>query len=405
MQTPWDNRYAQRTQRMKGSAIRELLKVSEEMDIISFAGGFPAPESFPVDEFKTACDNVLTELGPQSLQYHSTEGYRPLRDLIARYMGRYKIEIATDNILITAGSQQALDLIGKCFINRGDRILVENPTYLGALQAWSPYGAEYIMVNMDEDGMKTDELENAFRSGPKFIYTVPNFQNPTGVTMSLERRQQLVKLASVYGIPIVEDDPYGQIRYEGDSLPSLVVLDSQINPNSGSYNGNVLYLSTFSKVLAPGIRVGSVIAPPEVIQKLVIAKQSTDLQVSTFNQMVAYEISHGGFIDKHIIKIRKINLERRDVMLEALAKEMPSGVKWTHPQGGLFLWVTLPNGIKSKDVFTKALVAKVAFVSGESFFPYGGGENTMRLNFSNARPEMIREGIKRLGKVLRSLIK
>ncbi|MGD0709239.1 MAG: PLP-dependent aminotransferase family protein [Anaerolineaceae bacterium] len=405
MQTPWDHRYAMRTQRMKSSAIRELLKLTEQADVISFAGGLPAPDAFPVEEFKQACIKVLDEHGPESLQYGSTDGYRPLREMIARHSARYHITITPENILITSGSQQALDLIGKIFINRGDRILLESPTYIGALQAWNAYGAEYVPVPSDENGMVTDELESALRSGPKFIYVLPNFQNPTGATIPLERRQKLVDLADKYGVPIIEDDPYGQLRYEGEHLPAVEVLDNQIRAQNGFYSGNVIYLSTFSKTLAPGIRLAWVVAPPEVITKLIQAKQGADLHTSTFNQMVAYEVSRHGFLDKHVVAIRKLYRERRDAMFDALEEHMPGGVKWTHPLGGLFLWATLPKGIDTNDLLKDAVKEKVAFVPGESFHPCGGGENTIRLNFSYCTPEIINEGIGRLGTVIKKKLK
>ena len=250
LKTPWEWRFAQRTQRMGSSAIRELLKYTEKPDIISFAGGLPAPDVFPLEEFSAACERVLREQGAKALQYSTTEGYVPLREMIARHTARYGIDINPENVLITSGSQQALDLLGKILINPGDRVLVESPTYLGALQAWNAYGAEYVTVPMDKDGMVTDALEEALRSGPKFIYVLPNFQNPSGVTLSLERRHMLVELADQYGVPIVEDDPYGQLRYEGDHLSSVVVLDSMYREDRHSgYRGNVIYLSTFSKIL------------------------------------------------------------------------------------------------------------------------------------------------------------
>jgi len=401
MQTPWDNRYAQRTQRMGSSAIRELLKLTEQPDIISFGGGMPAPEVFPTEEFSAACERVLREHGGQALQYGATEGYLPLRELIARHAARFGIDVSPDNILITSGSQQALDLLGKILINPGDRILVESPTYLGALQAWNAYGAEYVTVPMDENGMVTDALEEALRSGPKFIYVLPNFQNPTGVTLSLERRQKLIELADQYGVPIIEDDPYGQLRYEGEHLPSVVVLDGQYRDNcSVCYRGNVIYLSTFSKILAPGLRLAWVVAPPEVIRKLVQAKQGADLHTATFNQLVAFEVSRGGFLDRHVELIRRVYTERRDVMLGAMDAYFPPGVDWTHPEGGLFLWGTLPEFLNSAEVLKDAIEQKVAFVPGASFYPCGGGQNTMRINFSNATPEKIREGMSRLGRVL-----
>ncbi len=405
METPWDHRYAQRTQRMTSSAIRELLKLTENPEVISFAGGLPAPDVFPVDEFTAACQAVLKQWGAEALQYGATEGYRPLREMIARHTCRYGISVTADNILITSGSQQALDLIGKVFINPGDRILVEDPTYLGALQAWNAYGAEYVTVPMDEDGMITDELEEALRSGVKFIYVLPNFQNPTGATLSLERRDQLVEVADHYGVPIIEDDPYGQLRYEGENLPSIVTLDNEYRRNGTSeYKGNVIYLSTFSKTLAPGLRVAWVIAPVQVLRKLVQAKQGADLHTATFNQIVAYEVARGGFLDRHIWLIRRVYGERRNLMLDAMEELFPPGVTWTKPKGGLFLWGVLPKGMDTAEVFKVAVKRNVAFVPGTSFYALGGGENTMRLNFSYSNPEQIQKGIERLADVLKETI-
>jgi len=404
MQTPWEHRFAQRTQRMKSSAIRELLKLTEQSDVISFAGGLPATDVFPVDEIREACSRVLQDGGAYSLQYGSTEGYAPLREMIARHTARYGIQISPQNIVITSGSQQALDLIGKIFINRGDRIVVEAPTYLGALQAWNAYGAEYVPVPSDDNGMITDELEKALRTGPKFIYALPNFQNPTGSTLPMERRLKLVELADRYGVPIIEDDPYGQLRFEGDHLPSLVVIDNKIHTNNGSYTGNVIYLSTFSKILAPGLRLAWVIAPEEVIHKIILAKQGTDLNSATFNQVLAHEVGQHGFIDRHVKYICEVYKERRDVMLDSLAELMPEGVHWTHPQGGLFLWATLPERMNTTALFREAVEEKVAYVPGVSFYPCGDVNNTMRLNFSYSCPELITEGIHRLSRVIRKHI-
>ena len=406
MQTPWEYRYAHRIQKMGSSVIRELLKLTEQPDIISFAGGLPAPDIFPVEEFRAACNHVLDHFGPQALQYSTTEGYTPLREMIARHTSRYAVEVTADNILITSGSQQALDFIGRLFLNRGDYIVVESPTYLGALQAWNAYGAQYIPVRADEDGMVVDELEAALRIGPKFIYILPNFQNPSGSTLSLERRQKLVELADRYGVPIVEDDPYGQLRYEGEHIPSIVALDSEYRgPNGGHYSGNVIYLSTFSKLLAPGLRLAWVIAPPEVIRKLVMTKQAADLHTSSFNQYVAYEVAKGGFLDEHVKKIRSVYKERRDVMFEMMEEMFPAGVTWSHPQGGMFLWGILPKGMDATEVLKCAVEKKVAFVPGGAFHPRGGGENTMRINFSYSSPDVIREGVLRLGTTLKELIK
>ena len=402
MQTPWDHRYAERTKRMKSSAIRELLKLTEQPDVISFAGGLPSPDVFPVKEIEAACVKVLREQGAQALQYGSTEGYLPLREMITRHTIRYNLPVTSDNILITSGSQQALDLLGKILLNHGDRVVVESPTYMGALQAWNAYGAEYVSVRCDENGMITDELEEALRTGPKFIYILPNFQNPTGSTLATERRMKLVELADKYGVPIIEDDPYGQLRFEGEHLPSVVKLDGILHGDGDAcYRGNVIYLSTFSKILSPGLRLAWVIAPPEVIRKLALAKQGADLHTATFNQVVAYEVGHGGFIDQHVKTICSVYKERRDVMLDALDEFMPEGVNWSHPKGGLFLWATLPEKISTETMFQKAVDQKVAYVPGGSFHPNGCGDNTMRLNFSYACPERIIEGISRLGMVIR----
>lgn len=405
MHTPWEYRYAFRTQQMSSSVIRELLKLTEQPEIISFAGGLPAPEVFPLERFRQASNTVLENFGPQSLQYSTTEGHRPLREMIARHISRFSSEVSADNVLITSGSQQALDFVGRLFVNRGDFIVVESPTYVGALQAWNAYGAQYIPVRTDEHGMIVDELEAALRVGPKFIYVLPNFQNPSGSTLSLERRMQLIRIADKYGVPIIEDDPYGQLRYEGEHIPSIVALDSEYRgPNGGHYSGNVIYLSTFSKLLAPGLRLGWVIAPSEVIQKLVLSKQAADLHTSSFNQYIAFEAAKGGFLDEHVKVIRATYKERRDVMIEMMEEMFPAGVTWRKPKGGMFLWSILPEGMDSAEVLKRAVEKKVAFVPGEAFHPTGGGRNTMRLNFSYSSPETIREGITRLGVTLKELI-
>jgi len=399
--TAWKSRYALRTKELKSSTIRELLKITQKPEIISFAGGLPAPDVFPLDRFQEACRRVLELNGHQALQYGATEGYEPLREMIARHIARYGIKAKADNVLITCGSQQALDLIGKLFINAGDRVLVEAPTYLGALQAFDVYGAEYVSVHTDHDGLRTDLLEERLRSGPKFMYVLPNFQNPGGTTLSEGRRHQLVLLADKYGIPIIEDDPYGQLRYEGEHLPPLVVIDREnLRRDEGYSIGNVIYLSTFSKTLAPGLRLGWIVAPPDVIAKLVQLKQGADLHTSTFTQVVAYEVAKDNFLDEHVKLIRKVYRERRDVMLESLKKYFPPEVTWTHPQGGLFLWVTLPEGMDCNKLFQTALNENVAFVPGDCFYARNGFDNEgcrhMRLNFSYGQPEQIREGIRRL---------
>lgn len=405
MQTPWEYRYAHRQQKMGSSVIRELLKYAEEPGIITFAGGLPAPEVFPLKEFQQACNTVIEKHGAQALQYSTTEGYVPLREMIALHSSHYMPEVTAENILITSGSQQALDFIGRLFINRGDYIVVERPTYLGALQAWNAYGAQYIPVRTDEEGMVVDELEAALRIGPKFIYVLPNFQNPSGVTLSLERRKKLIEIADKYGVPIIEDDPYGQLRFEGENIPSLVCLDGEYRgKNGGTYSGNVIYLSTFSKLLAPGLRLAWMIAPQQVIRRLVMTKQAADLHTASFNQYVAYEVGKDGFLSEHVKYIREVYRERRDVMLEMMAEMFPSEVTWTRPQGGMFLWGIMPENLDAADVLKVALERKVAFVPGEAFHATGGGKNTMRINFSYSAPDIIREGITRLGLTLKEFV-
>lgn len=404
MTTLWRHRYAHRTSQMKSSAIRELLKLTAQPGVISFAGGLPAPELFPIAEVRDAAVRLLERAGPQALQYSTTEGYPPLREMAVRHMARYGIQVGIENVLITTGSQGALDLIGKVLINRGDKVLTEAPTYLGAIQAFRMYGAEFVTVPGDADGLQTRRLEDVLRAGPKFMYVLPNFQNPSGTTLMYERREELVRMADRYGIPIVEDDPYGQLRFEGEHIKSLVVLDAErlkVDRN-GHYTGNVIYLSTFSKTLAPGLRLGWVVAPEEVIGRMVQAKQGTDLHTSTFDQMLAYEVARGGFLDRHVRRLREVYRRRRDLMLACLERTFPhaSGVRWTRPQGGLFLWVVLPESLDAGLLLPEAVEKKVAFVPGSAFHPLGGGKNTMRLNFSNATEAMIEEGIARLGQVI-----
>jgi 2-aminoadipate transaminase len=406
--TLWSERFAQRTQRMTSSIIRELLKLTETPDVISFAGGLPAPDVFPREEVAAATERVLREQGTSALQYAPTEGYLPLRELLVRHMSRYGIKVRPQNVMITSGSQQGLDLIGRLFVNPGDRVLTESPTYLGALQAWSAYQADYLTVPIDDDGLDVGRLEAQLRGGPKFLYILPNFQNPAGVTLSLERRQRLVELANHYGAPIVEDDPYGQLRYEGEHLPPIVEIDAELHgceKGDCDFTGDVLYLSTLSKTLAPGLRVAWVVAPESVITRLVQMKQGADLHTSTFCQMVAYEVARDGFLDRHVKRIRDVYRERRNAMLQACARHLPDGVRWTKPQGGLFLWITFPDGIDSTELLKRALAdEKVAFVPGASFYPRGGGERTGRFNFSFCGEDLIDEGLKRLGGLLKKTL-
>jgi 2-aminoadipate transaminase len=403
MQLDWSQRYSLAAGRMKTSAVREMLKLTDSRDVISFAGGLPAAEAFPVRAFQAAATKVLADAGPQALQYGTTEGYLPLRAMIARHTRRYGILVEPDNVLITTGSQQALDLIGKVFLDPGDRVVVERPTYLGALQAWNAYGARYLQISMDEEGLDTAELESALRGAPKFVYALPNFQNPTGATLSLRRRRRLVELAGRHGVPVVEDDPYGQLRFEGDHLPSLAAIDARAR-GTRSYDGNILYLSTFSKTLAPGLRVGWVIGSQEVIRKLVAAKQGADLHTSTFIQMLAYETARGGFLDTHVRNLRELYCARRDAMLAALERHLPEGVRWTRPLGGHFVWVTLPPKIDATELLHLMIVEHVAFVPGAAFYADTPMRNSLRLNFTSLSADRIDEGVRRLAFVLERML-
>jgi 2-aminoadipate transaminase len=410
MGTVWKSRYAQRSQRMGRSLIRELLKFTVQPDIISFAGGLPAPELFPIDRCAEAAERILREQGPSSLQYGLTEGYLPLREFICQQMSRYGIRAEADNVLITNGSQQALDLIGKLLVNPGDRVLVEEPTYLGALQAWNAYMAEYVSIAEESEAPWTDRLECALRVGPKFMYVLPNFQNPAGTTLTLDQRHALVRLSNKYGIPIVEDDPYGALRFEGDHIRPLVALDADWQASGGLnghafIEGNVIYLGTFSKTLAPGLRLGWVVAPMAVVDQLVIGKQGADLHTGSLAQMLAFEVAKDGFLDEHVRLIRRVYRERRDVMLAALERHFPPGCSWTRPDGGLFLWARVPGWIDTAELLPEAVRRKVAYVPGVAFYADPAkGRNTMRLNFSNARPEDIEEGILRLGRLLEEAV-
>jgi len=393
MPVTWQQLYADRTAGMRASDIREILKVTARPDIISLAGGLPAPELFPVDEYRRAFEWVLEADGAQALQYGPSEGYLPLRRLLAERLSRFGMPCGPDDLLVTNGSQQALDLMGKVFLNPGDTVLVETPTYLGALQAFNQYQATYTIVPMDEDGMRVDEVERVLaqrsaRAPIKFIYALPNFQNPTGRSMSLERRRRLVELASHYGVPIVEDDPYGELRYEGAALPTLKSLDTE---------GLVIYLGTFSKILAPGFRLGWMLAGPEVMEVLMHGKQPSDLHTGMAQQMATYEVAKGGFVDQHVERIKDFYRERRDVMLRSIQEHFPADAHYTRPAGGLFVWAELPRDIDTRELLLEAIEEKVAFVPGQGFHADGSGTNTMRLNFSNVPPEQLQTGVQRLG--------
>ena len=384
---------AQRMKSMISSAIRELLKITQDPNIISFAGGLPAPEMFPVREIEEACKYLLRHEPHRALQYSTTEGHLPLREYLADTMHKYGIPHHADNILITTGSQQALNLIGQVLIDPGTYVLTGRPTYLGAIQAWRAYQAKFVTIPLDDDGMQIDLIEHTLQKQPiRFIYILPNFQNPAGTTLPAARRLQLVEIARKHDLIIVEDDPYGTLRYEGDDLQPIAALAPE----------RTLYLGTFSKTLAPGLRIGWASAPTAIISRLVQAKQGADLHSSTFDQMIVNDIAQRGILKVHVRRLREVYGKRRDTMLDALAELWPAECKWTRPQGGLFLWAKVPESIDTHLFFKKALEKKVAFVPGVNFYPNEqGGHNAMRLNFSNAPTEQIVAGIHRIGLALK----
>jgi 2-aminoadipate transaminase len=399
MTIDWNTRYAQRTRRMKGSAIRELLKVTEQPDFISFAGGLPAPEVFRTEEMAEAAGRILRDDGAVALQYSATEGYRPLREEIARWMRGEGLPVDVENVLITTGSQSGIDLVGKLFIDPGATVAVESPTYLAALQSWHAYEASFVGVPSDEGGLMVDALEEIlFERRPTLLYCLPNFQNPSGVTLAADRRERVVALCRAAGVVLVEDDPYRDLRFGGDHLRRLMEIDATISGGERPYLGGVISLGTFSKILAPGLRVGWALAAPEVIRALTLAKQGTDLHTSTLDQMLAHEMLQSGTIARSTPVIARTYGERRDVMLAAMAEHFPAGTHWTQPDGGMFLWVTLPEEIDAAALLERSVAQRVAFVPGSAFHVDGGGANTMRLNFSNSSPERIREGIARIGR-------
>jgi 2-aminoadipate transaminase len=388
-------RFAGRMQQLRPSTIREILKVTAQPEIISFAGGLPAPELFPVDAVRAAADAVLTKSGPEALQYGPSEGFPALREWIAAELGRRGIKATPADVLVTNGSQQVLDLVGKLFLNPGDVVLTENPTYLAAIQAFQTLEAKFVPVPTDGEGLIPEALpELIAKHRPKFLYTIPNFQNPTGVTMSVGRRAALARIAAQHGLVVMEDDPYGRLRYAGTDVPPVKHFDEA---------GVVLYASTFSKTIAPGLRLGWVAAPAEVFSRLLILKQASDLHTSSFDQRVAHAYLTTSDPAAHVEKIRHAYGERFAIMDEALRAAMPAGYTWTRPEGGMFLWITGPAGLDGLKLLERAIARQVAFVPGRDFFPGEGGANHLRLNFSNSTPERIREGVRRLAALCREL--
>ncbi|HEU5077685.1 MAG TPA: PLP-dependent aminotransferase family protein [Opitutaceae bacterium] len=392
--------FARRMSSLRPSAIREILKTTEAPDVISFAGGLPAPELFPFEAVNAASAKVLGSDAAAALQYGVTEGFAPLREWLAAHLRDVvDLSVEASSVLITQGSQQGLDLLGKILLDPGDTVLVENPSYLGALQAFQAYEANIVGVACDDQGMRADALETALlgaADAPKFLYLIPNYQNPTGRSMSLARRHEIARIAERFGLLIVEDDPYGRLSFEGGALPCI-----------GSLPGvRWVYLGSLSKVVAPGLRVAWLATSERsLFEKLTTAKQAADLHTGSLTQRIAYELLRApGWLDDHVAKLRAVYSGRRDVMLAALRESFPNAAKWTTPTGGLFLWVSLPDSIDTIALLRDAARQKVAFVPGEPFWIGDAPRNTLRLNFSNATEEKIRAGIARLAGVVHAAL-
>jgi len=389
-------KFASRMSEFEGSDIQEILKVTARPDIISFGGGLPAPELFPVEGMKRAMEKVLDETGSKALQYSTTEGLVPLREKIAKRTNkRSGTSLGTENVLIVTGSQQALDMAGKVFIDEGDVILCESPTYLGAIDAFKAYGPNFVEVETDGEGMVSEDLARQIESNDRvrMVYVTPEFQNPTGVTWSESRRRSFMEVINRYDIPVLEDNPYGELRFQGDTPRSLQSFDEK---------GNVLLLGTFSKILSPGMRVAWMCGEKELLERFVFVKQASDLHTSTLSQYQINAFLEMFDLDEHISTLVEVYRHRRDVMLSSMDQFLPENVCYNRPEGGLFTWAEMPEEVSARDVLIEAIEKKVAFVPGGAFYPNGGHENTLRLNFSNMPPEKIRQGIEILGRVMGS---
>lgn len=387
-------KFSKRSDTIEASEIRELLKLIGNNNIISFGGGLPSEETFPVDEMKVICNEILSDYGGKSMQYSTSEGYDKLRKVIIEIMRERGINTDIDNILIISGSQQGLDLTAKAFIDEGDTIICESPTYLSAINAFKPFYPKFEEVCIDNEGLDPEALEEKLKNSEnvKFLYTIPDFQNPTGLTLSFERRKSIIELANKYNILIVEDSPYSELNFTGQYLPPLKSLDTE---------ERVIYLSTFSKIVCPGFRIGWMCASKEIIKKFVLFRQGSDLHTNIFSQMQITKFFEKYDVKAHIEKNIAIYKNRRDAMLNAIKADFPKEVKYTEPKGGFFLWVTLPTYMDSTELLKCALKNGIAFISGEAFFPNGGHKNTLRLNYTNINEEKIREGIKILSNVIK----
>lgn len=392
-------RFASRMELLKGSAIRELLALTAKPEIISFAGGMPAPELFPVEQMEKAANAVMEEMGQAAMQYSSTEGYVPLRQqIVDRMAAKNNIHTTVDNILVTSGSQQGLDYSGRVFLDKDDIVLIESPSYLGALNAFKTCEPRFIEVPTDDGGMIMEELEKILEKEDKvkMIYVIPDFQNPSSRTWSLERRQKFMEIINKYEIPVIEDNPYGELRFEGEAQPALKSLDTK---------GLVVYLGTFSKILAPGYRLGWVCADGEILDKYNFMAQAAALQASTISQMETAKWIDMYDLDAHVAKLVEVYGKRRDLMYNTMKEEFPPEVKFAKPTGGLFLWVELPEYMDAAVLAKEALKENVAYVPGEGFYPDGNTKNTFRMNYSNMPDDKIVEGVKRLAKVIKANMK
>ncbi len=397
--------YSDNVAKMKKSVIRELLKLTQKPEIISFAGGLPSPLTFPKDEIAQMAKDVIISEGEWALQYATTEGMPVFKKEIRKFLKTDNVETENENIIVTTASQQGLDLIGRVFLNDGDTVIMGRPTYLGAISAFKGYRAHLTGVSLDDDGMIIDELEKKLeqlkKTGQKtkLIYTVPDFQNPAGVTLTLERRKKMIELARQYHVIIIEDSPYRSLRYAGESVPSLYELDNGV--------GTVVTLQTFSKILFPGLRLGWIMGHAQIIDKMVVAKQAMDLCTPPITQAIAYEYMRHGCLPGHISDNVTLYSKRRKVMLQALEDFMPKHpeVHWTKPEGGMFLWIRLPEHVDTEKMFEEAVEENVAYVIGSAFYPDGGGSNTMRLNFSYPTEEQIVTGVQRLARVISKNLK
>ncbi len=386
-------KYSDRILNTPSSFIRDILKVTDAPDVISFAGGLPNPVSFPIDALQESIAKAIDKNGSRLFQYSTTEGYPALREMIAnKYRRKFNLDVNPEDVLITNGSQQALELLGKVILNKGDQVLMEEPGYLGAIQAFSLCEPEFLPVTLEEDGLNLDILEEKLENNPvKMIYCVPNFQNPTGLTYSLEKRKAMREIVSKYDLVLIEDDPYGELRFRGESLPYI----------GAGYMENSVLLGTFSKTVTPGMRLGFLITKnAELMRYLVTAKQGSDLHTNIFTQYAIHEYLMNNPYAEHVDKIVALYKEQATVMLDAMEEFFPKTVSWTKPEGGMFIWVTLPEGQSALELFPKAMEQKVAFVPGDPFYTHKRGVNTFRLNYTNATPEVIREGIRRLGSIL-----